>query len=107
MAVKMEQQTLSMQNMVAAEAAGLCYELQDAGRKRKLLTDVLVPQAKQMLALMENEYRTGMSRSLDVLDGQRMLLELEMENLMEQTRELNIRAALLRLLGDNGKGTAQ
>ncbi|GEM_PF-2217811 len=104
---KMEWQTQNMQNMVVAEAVMLVNELKDAQRKMKLLENVLIPQAKQMLALMENEYRTGMSRSLDVLDGQRMLLELKMENIMEQTRELNAAAALFRLNGDTGKEMVQ
>lgn len=106
-AMKMEQQTNNMQNMIVAQAVMFKNELHDAQLKEKLLSEVLVPQARQMLVLMENEYRTGISRSLDVLDGQRMLFDLEMEKIMEQTRALNAEAALLQLVGDTGMAEPQ
>jgi len=106
-AIKMEHQTQDMRNMAEAEAVMNVNALQDARRKLELLDNSLIPQTRQMLTLMENEYRTGMSRSLDVLDAQRMLLDLEMESVMEQTRSLQAEAALLRLVGDTGKETVQ
>lgn len=54
------------------------FELQDAQRRVELFEESLIPRARQALAILETDYRTGRSGFLDLLDAQRALLDLDL-----------------------------
>jgi len=65
-------------NRLDADARMAYYEMRDAGRRVALFEDTLLPRGRQTLGILEADYRTGRSGFLDLLEGQRELLELEL-----------------------------
>jgi outer membrane protein TolC len=79
------------QNMLAADVKMALYNLRDASRKINLYRDTLVPTAKESLKATEAAYRTGTANFVDLVDGERMLLEFR----LMQERALTDHAARL------------
>lgn len=79
-------------NRIEADARMVLFEVQDAQRNANLLTEALLPRARQTLSVIEADYRTGRAGFLDLLEAQRALLELELGQLRAET-EVFLRAA--------------
>jgi outer membrane protein TolC len=88
-----------MKNMAIAETEILLYELRDAERRIDLYRDVLVPQSKQVVDVVQASYRSGQSSYLDIIDGQRTLLDLQLTLANEQARREIAVAGIVRVLG--------
>lgn len=54
------------------------YHYQDAGRKLALYRDTLLPKAEQSLGVARQAFQVGKTEFLNVIDAQRMLLELQL-----------------------------
>jgi outer membrane protein TolC len=54
------------------------YRHRDAARKLSLFADTLIPQAAQALSVTEEAYRAGAMGFADLIDAQRLLLELQL-----------------------------
>lgn len=67
----------NMENSLVARAAALRETYLDAQRKVALFDSVLVPKARQTLALVQDAYANTKASVLDFLDAQRMLMDLE------------------------------
>jgi outer membrane protein TolC len=66
------------ENRLAADLKMALYELRDAHRKINLYRDTLIPKAKESLQATEAAFRTGSANFVDLVDGQRMLLEFQL-----------------------------
>jgi len=102
MGLSMDHAIEEMENMVAADSVMFANTVRDAARRSRLLSDVLVPQARQMVAVMDTEYRNGMARAIDVMDARRMLFDLEMQQVEAQVRQATAAAGLMKLTGYAG-----
>jgi outer membrane protein TolC len=100
-AARVEQMRLTMR----AEVRAMTREYDDAVRRVDLLEGVLGPQARQALDLMVADYRTGRAGVVELLDGQQMLLDIEMKLAREVARRERIAAELDRMLGVRGTGS--
>jgi len=67
-----------------ARAVGVLYRVRDAERRAALYADALIPKAQQALAATETAYRAGEADFLDLVDAEKLLLELELS--LERTR---------------------
>ncbi|TVP76130.1 MAG: TolC family protein [Puniceicoccaceae bacterium] len=72
-------------NRLEADASLTRFELRDALRQADLFSETLLPRARQTLALVESDYRTGQASFLDLLESQRSLLALELGEARAQT----------------------
>ncbi len=54
------------------------YKYRDAGRKINLYKDTLVPKAEQSLGVTMEGFMTGSGTSLDLIDAEQTLLELQL-----------------------------
>ncbi len=64
-------------NKLAVDLQGQLYKLRNAERRLRLLSDMLIPKARQSLQIYENSYSSGLSNFLDLVDTQRNLLAFE------------------------------
>ena len=99
MEAQMRSQLAAMKNITTADARMLFNEFKDAARRVTLFNKVLIPQANQVLGLMQISYRTGKSSVLDLLDAQRTLLSLEIKHAREEAHREKAAAGILALLG--------
>ncbi|MCC5807704.1 MAG: TolC family protein [Opitutales bacterium] len=74
---------------------------EDALRRAALYGDRLLPRGRQALEAEEAAYAGGRGDLLDVLDAQRVLLELQQAHDAALADILRSRATLIRLLGDS------
>ncbi|KMQ49867.1 Heavy metal RND efflux outer membrane protein, CzcC family [Chitinispirillum alkaliphilum] len=88
-----------MANQIRAEAVSTVNDLRDSQRKMKLYTDVLIPQATQVVQLTQTDYQTGSSGIMELIDSQRTLLQLEEQLIAEQLRVKKAESELIRLTG--------
>ncbi|MCQ3950723.1 MAG: hypothetical protein DPW14_13020, partial [Planctomycetes bacterium] len=87
-----------------AELDFALYELSDAERMHKLLSDEVLPKARMALELVRADFSTGKARLSDVLGAQRTLLAGEVSSIRARTDVLKARAMLLSLTGMNLNG---
>ena len=80
-----------------ARAERILFEYRDASSKAGLFSGTLLPKAEESLAVTLKEYEGGEADFLNVLEAQRLLLDLRLE--MEEALVLReIRAAELEML---------
>ncbi|HMB71496.1 MAG TPA: TolC family protein, partial [bacterium] len=65
---------------LTAQAEAILFEWRDADRRAELYGGALLPKARESLAATSAAYRTGDGGFLDLIDAQRTLLDLELEN---------------------------
>ena len=73
-----EQARDNRENELAAELQTALYRWRDSERKIRLYRDSLLPKARQSLAVSQRAFEAGNAGFLDLVDAQRMLLELEL-----------------------------
>ncbi len=84
------------ENQLLAEFKMVSYQLRDAERKMKLFRDTLIPKAQQSLNVVQKSYESGKSEFLNLIDGQRLLLEFELSyhravaNRMQRAAEVDM-----------------
>jgi outer membrane protein TolC len=66
-----------------ARTERVLYELRDARSKVALYADTLIPRAEESLAVTLRDYEGAVADFLDVLEAQRLLLDLRLE--LEET----------------------
>ena len=65
-------------NQIQAEARRALFEAQDTARRIRLYEAALIPKAEQSVNTIESDYRTGRSGFVDLLEAQRILLDLKL-----------------------------
>lgn len=90
---------LTERNSATAQAAALYEEHGDALRRIELLRTVLTPKAEQAMHLTDEAYRNAQVGIVDLLDAQRMLLDLRIELARQQAQRERAAARLDALAG--------
>lgn len=75
------------------------YKYRDAGRKINLYRDTLVPKAEQSLGVTMESFMNGMATSLDLIDAERTLLELQLNYYRALTDQAQRLAEIETLVG--------
>jgi cobalt-zinc-cadmium efflux system outer membrane protein len=65
-------------NMLGADVKMALYQMRDARRKMVLYRDTLIPKAKESLQATEAAFRTGQANFVDLVDGEKTLLEFQL-----------------------------
>ncbi len=89
---------------IEGDLADLTQKIEDAWRRLRLFEDVLILQARQSLDSAESGYATGTQDALDLLDAERILLEVRIATARART---DWAVALARLEGVTGTPLAQ
>jgi len=76
---KSVQQKISFQNITISQTMQVLYDYQDAQRKFKLYSDVLIPKAQELLLASESAYKSGKVDFLSLIDAQRTLLKYQLD----------------------------
>ena len=63
-----------LHNRISADLEDQLYKYRNAQRQLRLLSDVLVPKARQALEVTESAYRTDQASFLELIDSERELL---------------------------------
>ena len=69
------------ENGLTADLKMILYKFRDAQRKISLFRDTLTPLARNSLVVAEQAYKTGQSDFLELIDAQRLLLEIQLSYL--------------------------
>jgi outer membrane protein TolC len=69
---------LGLERKLSADLELALYKYRDAGRKIDLYRDTLVPKAEQSLGVNLEAFMTGAGTSLDMIDAEQTLLELQL-----------------------------
>ena len=77
------------------------FEYEDARRTITLYRDSLVPRSREALEATIGAYRGGTVGFLDVIDAERVMLELELSLRRAETDAANALATIDRLVGAN------
>ena len=91
----------NMHNMLYARIIELHESYKDVERKISLFETVLIPKARQSLALFEEAYANGKATVLDFLDAQRMLLDLEIKLARQRAMRTKLAGNIDMILGGN------
>lgn len=97
---EMKHNRQNMTNKIISEITEMYNEYSDSKRKIDLFSEVLIPQAKQVLTLMQTGYKTAMMPVIEYLDAQRTLLDLRMKLAEEEARKEYALASINSLLGE-------
>ena len=89
----------SLRTSIRTEIADLAYRMEGQERQLALLEQNLLPQARSTVEATLSAYSTGRTGFLDVLDAERMLFNLRMDQIDTRTRYLQTSAELERELG--------
>ncbi len=82
-----------------AEFETAMFRYRDADRKVRLYRDSLLPKARQSLAVSQRAFEVGAAAFLDIVDAQRMLIELELSLERAQADKLIQHAAIAQITG--------
>ena len=69
---------IGLERRLQADLELALYKYRDAGRKINLYRDTLVPKAEQSLGVTMEAFMTGVGTSLDMIDAEKTLLELQL-----------------------------
>ena len=75
---KASHQKKQSENSIIARAERALYDFEDAGRKRKLYGDVLIPKSEELLEASETAYKSGTIDFLSLINAQQKLLEFQL-----------------------------
>ena len=87
------------ENMIIADLKTALYNYRDAGRKKELFSDTLIPKAKQALNVTQTAFESGKKDFLSLIDTQRTLLELELLFERALANRAKFRAQVEMLIG--------
>ncbi|HSJ23043.1 MAG TPA: TolC family protein [Longimicrobiales bacterium] len=102
-AAQRELETTNTRIRLQAEADAVTDQLLNVRTRVAALEETLRPQVRQMLEASIAGYQAGTTRFLELLDAQRMALDVELELIMARMREATLRA---RLDAAAGRGVA-
>ncbi|MFC1693093.1 TolC family protein [Candidatus Latescibacterota bacterium] len=89
----------NLENIIIADLKSALYNYRDAGRKKELFRDTLIPKAKQALNVTQTAFESGKKDFLSLIDIQRTLLEFELSYERALTNRAKFRAQVEMLMG--------
>ena len=90
---------IGMERKLKADLELALYKYRDAGRKINLYKDTLVPKAEQSLGVIMEAFTTGAGSSLDLIDAEQTLLELQLAYYRALTDQAQQLAEIETLVG--------
>ncbi|MBC18455.1 MAG: sulfonate ABC transporter substrate-binding protein [Desulfovibrio sp.] len=90
---------LGLQRSLQADLEMALYKYRDAGRKINLYRDTLIPKAEQSLGVSLEAFMTGQGTSLDLIDSEKTLLELQLAYYRALTDQAQRLAEIETLVG--------
>ena len=87
------------ENILRADLKSALYKYRDAGRKKELYRDTLIPKAKQALNVTQTAFESGTKDFLSLIEAQRTLLEFELSYEWALTNREKFRAQVEMLVG--------
>lgn len=88
-----------LERKLEAQLQLVLYKYRDAGRKLKLYRDALIPKAEQSLGVVMEAFMTGSGSSLDLVDAEQTLLELQLSYYRALTDQAQRMAEMEMLVG--------
>lgn len=82
-----------------ADLALTLHQFRDAERKIGLYRDTLIPKAEQSLKVVQQEFETGSTGFITLIDAQRLLLEFQLEHRRAQADRMQRLAQIEMLTG--------
>ena len=76
---KASQEKIQAENTLAAKVRQVLYEYQSSNREIRLYRNIVIPKAREMLAVSETAYQAGTIDFLSLVDAQRSLLQYQLE----------------------------
>lgn len=89
----------NLENRVESDLISAKEKYSYSEERRKLYEDDLVPKAKHVMVLTEENYKNGTASILDYIDAQRMVLNLDIAVINEMVKRELASAEIDRLLG--------
>lgn len=90
---------IGLERKLKADLQLALYKYRDAGRKINLYKDTLVPKAEQSLGVTMEAFMTGSGTSLDLIDAEQTLLELQLAYYRALTDQAQRLAEIETLVG--------
>jgi outer membrane protein TolC len=90
---------IGLERRLKADLELALYKYRDAGRKINLYKDTLVPKAEQSLGVIMEAFMTGSGTSLDLIDAEQTLLELQLAYYRALTDQAQHLAEIETLVG--------
>ncbi|EGB15145.1 outer membrane efflux protein [Pseudodesulfovibrio mercurii] len=90
---------IGLERRLKADLELALYKYRDAGRKINLYKDTLVPKAEQSLGVIMETFMTGSGTSLDLIDAEQTLLELQLAYYRALTDQAQRLAEIETLVG--------
>ncbi|WP_166671370.1 TolC family protein [Pseudodesulfovibrio indicus] len=90
---------VGLEQQLRADLELALYKYRDAGRKINLYRDTLVPKAEQSLGVTMEAFMTGAGTSLDLIDAEKTLLELQLAYYRALTDQAQKLAEIETLVG--------
>ena len=90
---------IGLERKLQADLELALYKYRDAGRKINLYRDTLVPKAEQSLGVTMEAFMTGVGTSLDMIDAEKTLLELQLAYYRALTNKAQRLAEIETLVG--------
>lgn len=90
---------IGLERKLKADLELALYKYRDAGRKINLYRDTLVPKAEQALGVTMEAFMTGRGTSLDLIDAEKTLLELQLAYYRALTDQAQRLAEIETLVG--------
>lgn len=87
------------ENQLLAQAREAVYELTDSQRRLHFYNDVLLDKARDLVRASEAAYQEGKLDFLGLIDAQRRLLQIELDQARAAADNLQARARLMQLSG--------
>lgn len=103
-AAQRELETMDTRHRLQAEFDAVTEQLRSVRTRAATLEGTLRPQVRQMLDASMAGYQAGTTRFLELLDAQRMALDVELDLIMARMREAEL---LARLDAAAGRGVAR
>jgi outer membrane protein TolC len=88
-----------LENRLRAELAEALYQYRDAGRRAELYRESLLPLAEQSLDVTLQAFTSGRVEILDLIDAERMLLDLRLSEARAHADRMQSMARLEKLVG--------
>lgn len=90
---------IGLEQKLQADLELALYKYRDAGRKISLYRDTLVPKAEQSLGVTMEAFMTGAGTSLDLIEAEKTLLELQLAYYRSLTDQAQRLAEIETLVG--------
>lgn len=92
---------VNLKNNYEAKLKKAFFDYKDGLRKQKLYKEMIIPKAEESLRVMLSSFETEESNYIDIIDGERVLLEFQLNYEKAVTDTLSAVSEIKSLVGNN------